>query len=411
MTPLVRRVLLGNALSAIGSGLTMPLLIVYLGQVRELGTAVAGLVVAYMALLSLLLLPVTGIVVDRYGPRPILMGGLLVESLGVALLTQVTSVGSAFAVATVLAVGGSFVWSPQAALLGRLTEPDTRQRVFGIQFMLLNLGIGLGGIAAAVVVDVADPGSFTLLYLCDAFTYLLYVGVLLTMRGVGVGPAPREDGEAADGGYREVLRDRTLLRVWLLGLVLLTCGYGSLEVGLPVVITVVNGLSISWVAVAFTVNTMTIVVMQMLVLRLIQGRSRSRMMALVAVLWGTSWLILGVTGVLPGTLAIVGICLSTVVFAVGETLWSPVVPALVNDLAPEHLRGRYNSVLSLVWGVSNALGPAIAGAMLGAGLVGGWVVVVVGGCLVAGFMALRLRRHLTPALDGRTAVNSGTMPA
>lgn len=411
MSPLVRRVLLGNALSAIGSGLTMPLLIVYLGQVRDLGTAVAGLVVAYMAVVSLVLLPLTGISVDRYGPRPILMGGLLVEAAGVALLTQVTSVGSAFAVATVLAIGGSFVWSPQAALLGRLTEPENRQRVFGIQFMLLNLGIGLGGIVAAVVVDVADPGSFTLLYLCDAFTYLLYVGVLVTMRGVGVGPAPREDEDAPSGGYREVLKDRTLVRVGLLGLVLLTCGYGSLEVGLPVVITVVNGLSISWVAVAFTINTMTIVVMQMLVLRLIQGRSRSRLMALVALLWGASWLILGVTGVLPGALAIVGICLSTIVFAVGETLWSPVVPALVNDLAPEHLRGRYNSVQSLVWGVSNALGPAIAGALLGAGLVGGWVVVVVGGCIVAGLMALRLRRHLTPALDGRTAVNSGTMPA
>ena len=410
MSPLVKRVLLGNALSAIGSGLTMPLLIVYLTQVRGLETTVAGLAVAYMAVLSLLILPVTGISVDRLGPRPVLIVGLVVEAAGVALLTQVTSVGSAFAVATVLAVGGSFVWSPQAALLGRLTTPETRQRVFGIQFMLLNLGIGIGGIVAAVVVDVAEPGSFTLLYLADAMTYLLYVAVLVTMPGVGVGPAPTEEGAPADGGgYREVLRDRTLLRIVTLGLVLLTCGYGSLEVGLPVVITIVNGLSVSWVAVAFTVNTMTIVVMQMLVLRLIQGRSRSRMMALVAALWGLSWLILGITGVLPSSLAIVGICLSTLVFAVGETLWSPIVPALINDLAPEHLRGRYNSVLSLVWGVSNALGPALAGVMLGAGLMGGWVAVVVGGCLVAGLLALRLRHHLTPALDGRSVEISGTM--
>ncbi len=62
------------------------------------------------------------------------------------------------------------------------------------------------------------------------------------------------------------------------------------------------------------------------------------------------------------------ICLSTLVFALGETLSGPIVPSLVNDLAPDHLRGRYNAVQSLVWGVSGALGPAFAGLLLGAGL-------------------------------------------
>jgi hypothetical protein len=78
---------------------------------------------------------------------------------------------------------------------------------------------------------------------------------------------------------------------------------------------------------------------------------------------------------------------------------------LINDLAPEHLRGRYNSVHSLVWGVSGALGPALAGLLLGGGLVALWVGIVVGGCLVASALALRLRAHLTPALDGRPAAS------
>ena len=99
MNPVVRRVLFGNALAAIGSGLTLPLLIVYLGQVRGLGTAVGGFVVAYIALLQLILLPLTGILVDRLGPRPALMGGLLVQGAGVALLTQVDSIATAYAVA------------------------------------------------------------------------------------------------------------------------------------------------------------------------------------------------------------------------------------------------------------------------------------------------------------------------
>ena len=413
MTFVVRRVLLGNALSAIGSGLTMPLLIVYLGQVRGLGTTVAGMVVAYIALVSLLLLPVSGMAVDRFGPKPVLIVGLIVEATGVALLTQVHDIPTAFAVATIVSVGGSFVWGPQSALLGRIAGPEQRQRVFGIQFMLLNLGIGIGGILAAVVVDVAHPETFTYLYLGDAATYLLYVCALLTLPGVGVGPEPVEEGADARGGYRDVLKDRVLLRIAFLGLVLLTCGYGSIEIGLPVFITVINGLSVSWVAVAFTVNTMTIVLLQLVSLRFMQNRSRSALMATVAALWAASWLIMGVTGLLPVTAAVVLICLSTFVFALGETLWAPIAPALINDLAPDHLRGRYNSIQGLVWGVSGALGPALAGILLGAGLVALWVGIVVGGCLVAGVLAIQLRGHLTPALDGRVPAGpaGGTMPA
>jgi MFS family permease len=402
MSSVVRRVLFGNALSAIGSGLTMPLLIVYLGQVRDLGTSVGGFVVAYIAIVQLLLLPLSGILVDRLGPRPVLMAGLLVEGLGVALLTQVTSVPSAFAVATVISAGGAFSWGPQSALLGRLAPPEQRQRVFGIQFMLLNLGIGIGGIIAATVVDVTDVSTFTMLYLGDAATYLLYVLVLATLRGIGMGPAPVED-EDAEGGYRDVLRDGRLMRLVVLGLVLMTCGYGSLEVGLPIIVTVVNGLSVSWVAVAFTVNTATIVVMQMATLRIITGRSRSMLLAVVATLWALSWLVLGASGVLPETWAIAAICLSTLVFALGETLSAPIIPSLVNDLAPPHLRGRYNAVQSLTWGISGALGPAIAGLMLGAGLEAAWIALIVGGLVVAAVLALRLRHHLTPELDGRVA--------
>lgn len=409
MTPVIRRVLLGGTLSSIGNGLTMPLLIVYLGQVRGLGVAAAGLVVAYTAILQLFLMPLTGIAVDRFGPRPVLVAGLVTQSAGVALLTQVTSVGLAFMVATVISVGAAFSWTPQGALLGRLTTPETRQRVFGIQFMLINLGIGIGGIVAALVVDTAEPSTFVRLYLVDALTYLGFAAVLLTLAGVGVGPAPVAESAGGRDGYRYVLTDGILLRAVGIGLVLMTCGYGSLEVGLPTMVTVIDGLDVSWVAVAYSVNTFAIVALQLAALRLIAGRSRSRLMALVGLLWGASWLMLGITGLLPTAAAITGVCLSTLVFAIGETIWSPVAPALINDLAPEHLRGRYNSVQQMVWGVSGSLGPALAAALLGARLVGWWVAIVVSGCLIASVMSLRLRRHLTEALDGRSLTGDGTM--
>jgi len=48
-----------------------------------------------------------------------------------------------------------------------------------------------------------------------------------------------------------------------------------------------------------------------------------------------------------------------VIFALGETMLSPVGPALVNEIAPEHLRGRYTRGPPSGLGVSGTLAPAI----------------------------------------------------
>ena len=404
--PQVRRILLGNSLSAIGSGLTMPLLIVYLGQVRGLGLSIGGLVVACMAVVSLVAFPLVGWASDRQGPRPVLMVGLLVEAVGVALLGTVTTVGAAFAVGTIVALGGAMAWPAQSALLGRVTAQEARQRVFGIQFMLLNLGLGVGGIVSAVVVSETNPQTFVWLYLADAATYLLYFGVLLTMPGIGVGRVRGTDEGTADApaaGMRQVLADPILRRILVIALVLLMSGYGALEVGVPIFITVINGFSVSWVGVSFAVNTFTIVAAQLLILRFIVGRSRSYLVLTVAVIWGLSWALMGSSLLAGPMVALIMVLAASGIFALGETLWAPVAPSLVNDLAPEQLRGRYNATMSLVWSLSGIIGPGIAGLMLGAGLTGWWILVLVAGCSAAGFMAIRLRRVLSPQLDGRVA--------
>jgi MFS family permease len=152
-------------------------------------------------------------------------------------------------------------------------------------------------------------------------------------------------------------------------------------------------------------NTLAIVLGQLLVLRLIQGRSRSRVILLVGILWAVSWLILGSAASTTGVAAVLLVLVAPVVFAVGETFWQPVAPAIVNDLAPELLRGRYNSMGSLSWSVSGMLGPATAGLLLGAGLGNLWIAAVTVGCLVAGTLGLGLRSVLTPAQDGRVPLD------
>ena len=51
-------------------------------------------------------------------------------------------------------------------------------------------------------------------------------------------------------------------------------------------------------------------------------------------------------------------------FGFGETMFQPTIPAMTNDLAPDHLRGRYNALSSGFFQLGGIAGPVVAGFML-----------------------------------------------
>lgn len=399
MPSTLKRLLFGLAFSALGNGLTLPLLIVYLHDIRGLQTTTAGLIVAWIAGVQFCLTPVVGWLVDRLGPRPVLMQGLLIEAAGVVCFPLITSTGSAVLVTSLYAVGAAHLWPSQSALIARLVAGPVRQRAYGLQFMLMNLGIGLGGLVSATIVKESDPSTFVFLYRLDAATYLAYFIAAASLVGLG-GRLPAEERSAA-GGYREVLRDKRLLTLVGFTLVLSGCGWGAQEVGLPLLVTQVADLPVRWLALVYACNTAVIVLTQVYVINRVEGRSRTGILAIVGVVYAGSWVLAGVAAFLPPMAAVILFCSGLAVFAVGETLWSPVSPGLLNDLAPEHLRGRYNAMGTGAFGLAGVLGPAFAALLLGHGQVILWIAVTVAGCLAGSALILSLRPRLTAAEDGR----------
>jgi MFS family permease len=125
------------------------------------------------------------------------------------------------------------------------------------------------------------------------------------------------------------------------------------------------------------------------------------------VAWSASWLLVGSASLNPGGVLAVSLLVgATVVFALGETIWAPILPALVNDLAPAEIRGRYNAAHATTWSVGLIIGPILAGGLIGAGLSAAWIALISSGCLAAAVMAQRLHGRLTPAQDGRREPDS-----
>ncbi|WP_328851338.1 MFS transporter [Micromonospora globbae] len=413
--PEARRILIGTLLSAIGRGLTLPFLFIYLTDVRGLTDARAGLVIGWYGAVTLVLSPLGGSLIDRFGARRVVIPCLLIEAAGTGSLALVHSTTSAFLVMTVIAVGSSAIWSGQNTILATLTDDGERQRVFGLNFALLNLGIGVGGLISGAIIDTERPVTFQAIYVLDAVSYLTPAIILLTLPAVGRRIAAASSGDApSTGGYFAVLRDRPFRRLVIFGLVLTTCGYAQIEVGFAAYAVRVAEVSPRVVAWALTANTVMIVLAQLVVIRRLEGRSRTGALAVVGAVFAAAWLVLGAAGVVAtGNAIVAALCVvaCSAIFGFGETMLSPMMPALTNALATDELRGRYNAMSSMIFGISGVIGPVTAGPLIGAADGKVWVVAVVGGCLIASLVALSLRRLLTPIQDGRVLATPVAEPA
>jgi MFS family permease len=349
----------GALLNAFGNGLAYPFLFIYLHNVRGISLGVTGLIVATNSVVGLVAGPLSGPLVDRFGGRRMLALSLGLMTLGFGSYVFVHRPWQGFLASAVAGVGNAAFWPSQSTLIAGLAPPERRHAAFAVQRIMMNLGIGLGAMTGGFIALTSDPRTFTILFLGDALTFLLYAGVLPFV------PEPRaEDGDGKRGTYMHVLRHRVFMGVIALNFVLIAAGMSQIEV-FPAYAKNHSGVSEQGIGWIFLVNTLLIVVAQLPVVKLLGGRRRMRSQALVGVVWAVSWVLVALVGwSFSGVSATILFALVFAVFGIGECLHGAVQAPLVADLADHRLIGRYMAASAFSWQVGFSAGPAAAGFLL-----------------------------------------------
>lgn len=394
----MRRIHVGNALSAFGLGFTVPYLYVYVAQVRGLGAMTAGLVLTVFAVAALIVLPFAGRAIVRRGPLPVLLVALITAALGALSLGLAGQATTVLLSAAALGAGQAVMQPALATMIVDCSTSETRSRAFATQFFLQNLGLGVGGLIGGHLVDASSATSFTVLFSIEAAVFLLLVLVMATLR---LPHAPRVEGaptQSAKGGWKQLLGNRAMVQLCVLGFVLFFACYGQFESGLSAYGVEAAGISTSALGTALAANTAMIVVAQFAVLKFVERRRRSRVIAAVGIIWSVAWIVAGYAGLGHGgrEMATAAFVSTYALFGLGEAMLSPTVAPLVADLAPEGMAGQYNSAFALVKQLALAVGPAVGGPM-GASLHAPYIVTFLLFSLGITYLAVRLGRQLTPA--------------
>ncbi|MGC9380302.1 MFS transporter [Streptomyces sp. MH13] len=413
----MRRIHVGNALSAFGLGFTVPYLYVYVAQVRGLGSVTAGLVLAVFAVAALIVLPFAGRAIVRRGPLPVLLVALVTAAVGALSLGLSASAAAVLLSAAALGAGQAVMQPALATMIVDCSTTETRSRAFAMQFFLQNLGLGVGGLIGGHLVDTTSASSFTLLFAIEAAMFLLLVAVMATVRTPRAPHVAQVPGQAAGSSWKQLLGNRAMVQLCVLGFVLFFACYGQFESGLSAYGVEAAGISTSALGTALAANTLMIVIAQFAVLKFVERRKRSRVIASVGLIWAVAWAVAGYAGLGHGSqaMATAAFISTYALFGLGEALLSPTLAPLVADLAPTGLAGQYNSAFALVKQLALAIGPAVGGP-LGASLHAPYIVTFLLFSLVITVLAVRLGRQLTdvqnqPSLARSRVVTQGRAPA
>lgn len=398
-----RRFLLSSiAVGAVGTGLFLPIELLYLIRVVGLPTATAGLTMTTATALSLVFPAVTGAMVDRFGSARTFLVARCAQVVGVFGLLWVEGVVGAFLATMCVTAGLRMFWSSVFAVVSDVVAEAEKERSFALTGMAESAGVAAGGFLASLALAVGDPAAYWVLVACNAGLFVLST-LLVT---VGVRAPVRRGGERVRrGGYREVLGHGSFvgfvvvsipptLAVSLFARVLPVYAVGWLEVP-----SWVPGALLGWV-------TAVAAFARARVVRAAVRLSRSRVLLVSTVVLAV-WSV-GVAAAcwVPEGLLVGYLFVLTVPYMVAELLYGPVANALVDALAPAELQGRYLAGFQYTFGVSDALAPALA-ALLVVFPVLPWFVACAGLVVSALLMPPLFRRFPDAALRrGSTAAGA-----
>lgn len=339
----------GQAVNSSAS-FVVPFLALFLSA-RGLPAEQVGLVVGLFGGGLLVSGPLAGLAADRLGRRPTILASLLGTAAATALLPALRQPLALAAAVGLLGLVASAYRPAASAAIADLVPPEERARAFGLLYWVANLGMSLSAAGGGWL---ADRG-FGLLFLVDAATTLVFA-LLVWWRVPETRPASAAPAATRPPGYREALADRELRALILLQFLFLV-PFLQFMVALPVHMARL-GLGPATYGSVLSVNGIAIVLLQPLVSRHLARRDAARVLAVAAALVGLG---MGAYALCGSAWEFAG---ATLLWSLGEILAFPTVATLVAALAPAELRGRYQGLYGVLWGVAMLAAPGLGAVAL-----------------------------------------------
>jgi MFS family permease len=382
------------AIDNFGSGLFLPLAIVYASREVGLGVDTAGGVIASATVLGFAVPAIAGRLTHRVGPRAVVIAAQALQGLGAVAYLVAEDAAGVFVAAALMAAGVQLFYCAVFVLIADVSTGEAKERPFALIAMVRGGAFGLGNLAAALALAWQSSEALRVLVAVDAVTFALTASLLaLFVRTPMV-----EHADTRPVGLFGVLRDHrylTLMAATLLAGLALDVGL----VGTPVyVIEILHGPQ--WLPSALlAMGTVLGSVAGLRIVDALSGTRRTRSLqagTLILAAWALAMIGLDLVG--PG--AVVACAFAAwLLLVAGGKVSEPIASALSEALPPRESRSVYMATYQYAFTAAQALAPAVVGLFVISAWLP-WAVVAVA-CLAGVVLLSRLQKALPAQLNLR----------
>jgi MFS family permease len=323
-------------------------LVLYLRD-RGYSIAESGLVVSCYGIGNVVAAGLGGWVADRFGRRNALALSMFSSAATLLLLSQATALPLIIVLTTLAGLTGEMYRPAAAALLTDLTPPGERIPAFALNRLAINAGFAAGPAVAGLLAE----NSFLLLFIGDALTSAAF-GVL-SLVALPEGVRVRRGAERRGEAIRAIFHDRMFL-LFLISSILGAFVYFQAQTTFPLHVEA-SGLSAADYGLLISLNGLAIVLFELPLVAITQRFPYRPVLVVGSLLVGLGFALNAFANDLPE------LGFTVLVWTLGEIIYAPVAAAYVADLAPEHLRGRYQGAWGLTWGLAFVLAPGLGAAI------------------------------------------------
>ncbi|GAA3557327.1 MFS transporter [Amycolatopsis ultiminotia] len=358
-----------------GSGLFLPLALLYVTRVVGIPLVAAGTAVTVGATAGLFVPPLAGRLADRAGPRAGVLGAQLLQAAGASVFLFAHGIAGVVVASVLLGSGQQLFHSCLFALIAEVAGDVPKDRPFAEVGMVRAGGFGLGGLASSGLLSWFGDRGYGVALVLDVVTFVLAAGLVTAFVRAA------HDVVRTRRSHAGVLRNRPYL-----ALILLSGMFGlSLDfflIGTPVFVLERLRAPL-WLpgAILFLLTVLTSVG-GTVALRLTRRLSRIDAMRAGSALFA-AWCLASLAVLLvPRSWQVPYLLATTLLYAAGDLVFGPRSGALAEAAAPPEAKGRYLAAFQYAFTVAQVLAPAVVSLFSVSSWLP-WVLVGVCACLAA----------------------------
>jgi len=340
--------LLNLFIAFLGIGLVIPVTPTIMNELNISGATV-GYMVSAFAFAQLILSPLAGRAVDKYGRKPMIIIGLFIFSMSELLFGLGQSVEVLFASRILGGVSAAFIMPAVTAFIADITTNETRPKALGYMSAAISTGFiigpGIGGF-------LADLGTRMPFFFAAAFGLTAMVLSVFTLK------EPERHYEATTSvkqqtGFRKIFSPRYFIA--FLVLLISSFGLASFESLFALFVDRKFGFTAKDIALAISLGAIVGVIVQVgLFDRLTRWFGEIRLIRYSLI--GSTLLVVLMTFVTN----YISIILVTMVVFVGFDLMRPAVTTYLSKIAGNE-QGFVGGMNSMFTSIGNILGPIVGG--------------------------------------------------